>query len=45
MLERKDLPSSEQAAAVVDQMIVIGFEHIDLDLRQVKLLEHYQAQG
>ena len=43
MLERKDLPSPEQAAAVVDQVIVIGFEHIDLDLRQVKLLEHYQA--
>ena len=43
MLERKDLPAPVKPAAVVDQVIIIGFEHIYLDLRQVEFLKLNQA--
>ena len=43
MLEREDLPSSEQSASVIDQVVVIGLEHIDLYGSKIEFLEPDQT--
>ena len=42
MLKRQNLPPAEQAAAVIDEMIVERFEHIDIDIRKGKRLQFRQ---
>ena len=43
MLKRQDLSAAEQAAAVVDQLIIDSFEHIDIDSSQIEFLKPYQS--
>ena len=42
MLEREDLPAPEQSAAVIDQLVVVRFEHVYIDRGKVQLEELYE---
>ncbi len=39
MLKRQNLTPAEQTAAVIDEMIVERFEHIDMNIRKRKRLQ------
>ena len=43
VFERQNLASSKQSAAIVDQLIVDGLEHVHIQLRKFKLLQFRQA--
>ena len=43
VFERQDLATSKQSAAIVDQLIVNGLEHVHIQLRKFQFLQFRQA--
>ena len=43
MFERQDLPTSEQPAAIVNQLVVDSLEHVHVDFCKINPLQFHQA--